>query len=179
MDHNFSEKDSIFGRVSYSDNPAFFPGPFPGIADGGSFSHGDQTATATNAALSETHLFSPTLVNEFRLGFNRIATTRLQPNATTLGIPAQFGIQGIPQVAVNGGLGHHIITGLNRLGSNNYLPSVEYSNTYQLTENLTQQFGRHSMKVGYRISAAAVFYSAAPSGPGRFHLQRLVYRSSD
>ena len=81
VDQNFSDKDSIFGRVSYSDNPAFFPGPFPGIADGGSFSQGNQTATSINAALSETHLFSPTFVNEVRLGFNRIATSRLQPNA--------------------------------------------------------------------------------------------------
>ena len=168
VDQNFSDKDSIFGRVSYSDNPAFFPGPFPGIADGGSFSQGTQTATTINAALSETHLFSPTFVNEVRLGFNRIATTRLQPNADTLGIPAEFGIQGIPQVPLNGGLGGITITGLNRLGSNDYLPSSEYSNTYQLTDNLTKQLGRHSLKAGYQYQRLLFSILQPPQGRGAF-----------
>src|SRR5437764_6297907 len=43
IDHNFSDKDSIFGRVSYSDNPQILPGPFPGIADGSAFSQGIQS----------------------------------------------------------------------------------------------------------------------------------------
>ena len=75
-----------------------FPGPFRGIADGGSFAQGIQTAISDNDALSETHSFSPSLVNEARLGFNRIATTRLRQPPIPLGIPAQFGIQGVPQV---------------------------------------------------------------------------------
>ncbi len=173
VDQNFSDKDSIFGRVSYSDNPAFFPGPFPGVADGGSFSQGYQTATSINAALSETHLFSPTFVNEVRLGFNRIATSRLQPNADTLGIPAQFGIQGIPQVPLNGGLGGITITGLNRLGSNNYLPSSEYSNTYQFTDNLTKQLGRHSLKAGFQYQRLRFSILQPPQGRGAFSFSGL------
>jgi hypothetical protein len=173
VDENFSEKDSIFARVSYSDNPAFFPGPFPGIADGGSFSSGIQAATSTNAALSETHSFSPSLVNEFRLGFNRIASTRLQPNANTFGIPAEFGIQGVPQVPLNGGLGAISISGLNRLGSNNYLPSAEYSNTYQITENLSQQFGRHSVKAGYEYQQLRFSILQPPQGRGSFSFSGL------
>ncbi len=173
VDHTISEKDSIFGRVSYSDNPAFFPGPFGGIADGGSFSSGDQTATSTNAALSETHLFSPTFVNEFRLGFNRIASARLQPNANTPNIPAQFGIQGIPQVPLNGGLGGITISGLNRLGSNNYLPSSEYSNTFQITENLTQQLGRHSLKAGFEYQQLRFSILQPPQGRGAFSFTGL------
>src|SRR6202790_2612966 len=87
VDHNFSQKDSIFGRVSYVDNPTFIPGPFAGIADGGSFSSGDQQARSLNLVVSETHLFSGTLVNEVRAGYNRISSSRLQPNANTMGIP--------------------------------------------------------------------------------------------
>ncbi len=173
VDHTLSDKDSIFGRVSYSDNPAFFPGPFPGIADGGSFSSGVQTATSINAALSETHSFSPTLVNEIRAGFNRIATTRAQPNANTLGIPEQFGIQGVPQVPLNGGLGEINLTGLTRLGSNNYLPSSEYSNTYQLTENLTKQMGRHSLKGGYQYQQLRFSILQPPQGRGSFSFSGL------
>ena len=173
IDANLTEKDSIFGRVSYSDNPEFIPGPFPGIADGGAFYAGDQTATATNAVISETHLFSPTFVNELRFGFNRIASARLQPNANTLGIPAQFGIQGVPQVPLNGGLGGITITGLNRLGSNDYLPSSEYSDTFQLTENVTKQLGRHSLKAGFEYQRLRFSILQPPQGRGAFSFSGL------
>ncbi len=83
VDHNFSPKDNIFGRVSFVDNPTFIPGPFGGIADGGSFSSGDQEARSINTVVSETHMFSPTLINEVRAGYNRISSSRLQPNANT------------------------------------------------------------------------------------------------
>lgn len=166
IDHNFSEKDSIFGRVTYVDNPEFIPGPFPGIADGGSFADGDQTAKSSNSVVSETHSFSPNLVNEVRAGFNRIATTRLQPNGTTANIPAQFGIQGVPQVTDNGGLGSIFIAGLTTLGSNQYLPSVEYSNTLQFTDNLTKELGRQSLKFGFEFQKLRFSILQPPSGRG-------------
>src|SRR5271154_485058 len=150
VDHNFSQKDSIFGRVSYVENPTFIPGPFGGIADGGSFSSGDQDAKSLNTVVSETHLFSPTLINEVRAGYNRISSSRLQPNANTNGIPAQFGIPGVPQGDSNGGLGSIFITGLNTLGSNQFLPSIELSTTSQVTDNLTKVIGRHTFKVGFQ-----------------------------
>jgi hypothetical protein len=173
VDANLTAKDSIFGRESYSDNPELIPGPFPGIADGGAFYTGDQTATANNAALSETHLFSPTLVNEVRLGFNRIATTRIQPNGDTLGIPEQFGIQGVPQIPSNGGLPGITIAGLNRLGGNNYLPSIEYSNTYQFTDNLTKQLGKQSLKIGYEFQRLRFSILQPPQGRGAFSFTGL------
>ncbi len=173
VDQNFSDKDSIFGRVSYSDNPEFLPGPFPGIADGGSFSSGDQSATSINAVISETHLFSPDLVNEARIGYNRIASSRLQPNANTPGIPAEFGIGGVPQVPLNGGLPGITITGLTRLGGNNYLPSSEYSATSQFTDNLTKQLGRHSLKVGYQYQQLRFSILQPPQGRGAFSFSGL------
>jgi Carboxypeptidase regulatory-like domain/TonB-dependent Receptor Plug Domain/TonB dependent receptor len=166
VDHNFSEKDSIFGRVSYSNNPELIPGPFPGIADGGSFADGNQTAVSINSVISETHLFSPDLVNEVRAGYNRIHTTRIQPNGNTLGIPAQFGIQGVPQVASNGGLGSIFITGLTTLGSNQFLPSIEYSNTLQFTDNLTKHAGRQTFKVGFQFQRLRFSILQPPSGRG-------------
>jgi hypothetical protein len=150
VDHNFSQKDNIFGRVSYVDNPTFIPGPFSGIADGGSFSSGDQEARSINTVVSETHLFSATLINEARAGYNRISASRLQPNANTTGIPAQFGIPGVPQGNSNGGLGSLFITGLNTLGSNQFLPSIELSTTSQVTDNLTKAAGRQTFKVGFQ-----------------------------
>jgi hypothetical protein len=166
VDHNFSEKDSIFGRVSYVDNPTFIPGPFTGIADGGSFSSGDQQARSLNLVVSETHLFSATLVNEVRAGYNRISSSRLQPNANVSGIPAQFGIPGIPQGNSNGGLGSLFITGLNTLGSNQFLPSIELSTTSQLTDNLTKSAGRHTFKVGFQYQRLGFNILQPPSGRG-------------
>ena len=150
VDHNISSKDSAFGRLSYVRNPDLIPGPFPGIADGGAFYAGDQFTTSWNSALSETHQFSPTFFNEFRLGYNHLRASRVQPNANTEGIPQQFGIQGVPQGNSNGGLGSIYFTGLNYLGSSQYLPSIELSTTSQITDNVTKMLGRHALKAGFQ-----------------------------
>lgn len=167
-DQNFSDKDSLFARVSYSNNPEFLPRPFPGLADGGSFADGDQTADSTNAVLSETHSLSATFVNEARVGFSRMTATRLQPNADELTASSQFGIQGIPQVPDNGGLGSFFLSGLTTLGSNEYLPSVEYSNTLQFTDNVTKIQGRHSLKFGYEFQQLRFSILQPPAGRGAF-----------
>jgi outer membrane receptor protein involved in Fe transport len=118
-------------------------------------------------ALSETHSFSPTLVNEARLGFNRIGTTRVQPYATDLSnIPGQFGIQDVPQVPYNGGLGTMFISGLNNLGSNQFLPSVEYNSTVQFTDNLTKIRGKHTLKAGLEFQHLKFSILQPPSGRG-------------
>jgi hypothetical protein len=166
VDHNFSQKDSVFGRVSYVDNPTFIPGPFSGIADGGSFSSGDQEARSVNSVVSETHVFSSTLVNEARAGYNRISSSRLQPNANASGIPAQFGIPGVPQGNSNGGLGSIFIAGLTTLGSNQYLPSIELSTTSQVTDNLTKAAGRHTFKVGFQFQRLGFNILQPASGRG-------------
>jgi Carboxypeptidase regulatory-like domain len=150
VDHSFSQKDNIFGRLSFQEVPTFLPGPFGGIADGGSFASGDQLAKSWNSVISETHAFSSTLINEVRAGYNRIASSRLQPNAGTPGIPDQFGIPGVTSAESNGGLGSFFISGLNQLGSNQFLPSIELSTTSQVTENLTKSLGRHTIKVGFQ-----------------------------
>jgi Carboxypeptidase regulatory-like domain len=166
VDHNFSQKDNIFGRVSFVDNPTFIPGPFGGIADGGSFSSGDQEARSINTVVSETHMFSPTLINEVRAGYNRISSSRLQPNANTAGIPDSFGIPGIPQGNSNGGLGSIFISGLNTLGSNQFLPSIELSTTSQVTDNLTKAHGRQTFKVGFQYQRLGFNILQPPSGRG-------------
>jgi len=150
VDHNFSDRDQMFSRISYSDEPTFLPGPFGGIADGGAFNQGLQTAVTVNSALNETHSFSPTLINEARLGYTRIGSSRVQPPANDLSnIPAKFGILGIPQVQLNGGLPALQIAGLNTLGSNSFLPSEEFNGTWQFTENLTKVYHSHTFKGGF------------------------------
>ncbi|MGD0758443.1 MAG: carboxypeptidase-like regulatory domain-containing protein [Candidatus Sulfotelmatobacter sp.] len=149
LDLDLSDKDQLFYRFSYKDDPQFIPGIFGGVADGGAFQQGPQTAIAQQSALAYTHVFSPTLVNVARAGFNYLNTTRESPEASNFGLPAQYGIQDIPQVAKNGGLPAFGINGLATLGSNSFLPSDEVSSTFQLTDDLTKIYGKHTFKMGF------------------------------
>lgn len=147
-DYDPSQSDQVFVRFSYNDDPQYIPGPFGGIADGGAFQQGVQSAKADQAVAGYTHVFNPTLVNQARLGWNHLHTTRYGPVATQMGIPAQFGIQGIQQVAENGGLPAFGFGGLATLGSNSFLPSDEVSQTTQVTDDFTKIYGNHSFKMG-------------------------------
>jgi hypothetical protein len=147
-DYDPSEKDQVFVRFSYEDDPNLIPGPFTGIADGGGFQEGNQSAKSDQAVAGYTHVFTPTTINVIHGGFNHLHTTRFGPVGSTLGIPAQFGIQGIPQVAENGGLPAISISGLSTLGSNSFLPSDEVSQTLQITDDFTKIYGKHSFKTG-------------------------------
>jgi hypothetical protein len=150
MDFNFNDKNQLFFRFSLADDPQFIPGIFGGVADGGGFQQGTQTANAQQSALSYTHTFSPTLINVVRAGLNYLHTTRVSPSANDLSdIPSQFGIQGIPQLQENGGLPAFGINGLQTLGSNAFLPSDEVTSTFQLTDDVTKILGKHTFKMGF------------------------------
>jgi hypothetical protein len=147
-DVNPSAKDQLFVRFSYVDDPQFIPGIFGGIADGGAFQQGIQTAKSNQAVLGYTHVFTPSTINVVRAGFNHLHTTRFGPEGNTQGIPAQFGIQGVPQSNENGGLPAIVIAGLSELGSNDFLPSDEVSQTFQVTDDFTKIYGKNSFKMG-------------------------------
>src|SRR5580692_529837 len=150
MDINFNEQNQLFYRFSLVDDPQFIPGIFGGVADGGGFQQGTQTAIAEQSALGYTHTFSPTLINEVRAGLNYLHTTRVSPEADDLSnIPGEFGIQGVPQVSLNGGLPAFGINGLSTLGSNAFLPSDEVTSTFQLTDSVTKIYGKHTFKMGF------------------------------
>jgi hypothetical protein len=147
-DYALSDKNQMFVRVSYLDDPQFLPAIFGGIADGGSFAQGLQSAKSNQSVAAWTHVFSPSTVNVGRVGFNHLHTTRYGPQGNNMGIPAQYGFQGIPQVPLNGGLPQIVIAGLQNLGSNDYLPSDEVSQTLQVTDDFTKIHGAHSFKMG-------------------------------
>ncbi len=168
-DQNFSERDTLFSRVSYVRNPQFIPGPFANIADGGGFNAGTQDSTSWNGVLSETHSFSATFINEARIGVNRIASSRLQAYGTTLGIPQQYGIGGVPQVPSNGGLPTIDIAGLTQLGGSGYLPSIEYSTVGQFSDTLTKNAGKHNIKAGYEYQRLRFSVLQPPAARGNFY----------
>ena len=98
--------------------------------------------------MSETHIFTPSLVNEARFGYSRVVDIRHQPFANQLGIPAQFGIGGIPQFSGNGGLPTLSFNNLANLGQAGSLPSNKASDISQISDNLTISRGHHVLRTG-------------------------------
>jgi hypothetical protein len=170
IDHNISNRDSIFGRFSYEDQPSFVPSPFNNALDGGAFQDGYQDNSYRSAAISETHTFSQTMVNEFRFGYNRINSHRFQLNYNQ-NVAAQLGFPGVPFGPDNGGLPSIAINdGTAAIGSSGFLPSIEKQNAYVIAENLAKVQGRHSLKFGteLRFIEFTIFQPAASRGTLNF-----------
>ena len=81
----------MFARYSYTNEPVTLTPPF-GILDGGGFGgSGNTVVEGRNFTFSETHIFNPSLVNEFRVGYNWIVAAYVPPNSAT-DVSAQLGI---------------------------------------------------------------------------------------
>jgi hypothetical protein len=170
IDHKINDKDNMFGRFSYEDQPSVIPPPFNNILDGGGFFDGIEDNSYRSVALSETHLFAPQLVNEFRIGYSRINSHRYQPNYNQ-NIAGQVDFPGVPFSPINGGLPFLTFSdGTAQIGSSIYLPSIEKQNTFVLTENLNWIRGQHSMKYGteVRFEQFTIFQPAASRGTMNF-----------
>lgn len=151
IDHKFSDKNNIFGRFSYEDQPSFIPSTFQSTGgDGGGFFSGIEDNAYRSIAISDIHTFSPTLINEFRVGYNRINSHRFQDNYN-VNVSANVGFPGVPFSPINGGLPQLTFSDVSTLGSPTFLPSVELQNTYVLDENVTMVRGRHTLKFGTEI----------------------------
>jgi len=169
LDINFIQRDMLFFRFSLVDDPQLIPGVFGGVPDGGSFQQGDQTALAQQSALSWSHAFTPSTVNVAKVGFTHLHTTRVSPAANDLSdIPAQFGIQAVPQVHENGGLPALGIDGLTALGSSSFLPSDEVSSTFQVTDDFTRIYAKHTFKIGFEFQRAKFSTLQPPFSRGEF-----------
>ncbi|MDP9159919.1 MAG: carboxypeptidase-like regulatory domain-containing protein, partial [Acidobacteriota bacterium] len=150
VDQNFSQHDQMFGRVSYSRRNANFQPSITGLGDNSTFGQGAIKTSSMNVAISETHAFSETMINEARFGYSKLRDSFDPSIANKLGIPAQFGISGVPQTAGNGGLPTISISGLTDLGAGGFAsPNRRRNDTIQITENLTKVRGPHSFKGGF------------------------------
>jgi hypothetical protein len=173
VDHTFSNKDSIFGRFSYEDQPSFIPPPFNNVLDGGGFFDGFEDFSYRSVALSETHVFDSTHVNEFRFGYNRINAHRYQVNFNE-NVSAQLEYPGVPfePGTFNGGLPALTFGdgSAPELGSSGFLPSIEKQNSYVFTDNFTWIRGRHSIKFGteIRFEQFTIFQPSASRGTADF-----------
>ncbi len=164
IDHRFSENDSLFGRFSFSDQTLTPPGSIPPPLDAASFSSGDFLNNSRSLVLTETHIFTPRIVNELRLGYNRNRSGRLQFNSDK-NLSAQIGIPGIPFGPSNGGLPQFSIGDLTSFGSSEYQPTVEIQNVYQVIDSLSWVKGRHTLKFGGELKPIVNFSILQPPVP--------------
>jgi len=179
IDHKISDSDSIFGRVSWSNQTDVPPGAIPPPLDAASFSSGTFLQKPRNVVVSETHIFTPRLINELRLGYTQNESDRLQFNSDQ-NLSAQLGIPGIPFSSNNGGLPQFGVSGLSSFGSAEYQPTVEKQAIYQLIDSLTLIHGRHTIKFGVELKPRVNFTILQPPVPrgyfgfsGTYTLQNL------
>src|SRR6266699_1982601 len=137
IDHSFSEKNLLFGTfISNRDSrtePTLQGNNLPGFGD-------SRPAKRELLALGYTHVFSPTVTNEFRTGLNRLLIT-FNPAATAT--PADFGISSpslvLPDFVVTGGLAFGGITNF---------PQGRGDTTFQYADTVSMIRGRHAFKFG-------------------------------
>jgi hypothetical protein len=166
LDFNPSSTDQAFARYSYSNNPTNFAPPFA-ILDGGGFgTDGQNSNYAKSGVFSETHFFSPTLSNEFRVGYNYLHASYLQTGSQT-NVAADYGLGGIPYGPSLGGFPDIGFNGsINGIGIPSYMPSNELQNVIEFIDNVSKIWGRHSIKIGANIQHVRFFGLQSPNPTG-------------
>ncbi len=162
IDHRLSDKDSLFGTLSWSTTNKTNTAPFPGALDGATFAGVPEQDLNRNAMASWTRVWSPSLISETRLAFTRLVTSRIQTANSNTDEFKAFGIGGYnPMTALNGGL-PQITFGTSyqtqypgqtysQIGANDWLPSKEYSNVWDFIQNVAVTKGSHALKFGAEI----------------------------
>jgi Carboxypeptidase regulatory-like domain len=154
LDHTFSTTDSLFARFSYDQASSYVPGGAPGFAEQGPFASNQSIQNhARNAAISETHLFSPTTVNQLNFGFNRIFDY-----ITSQGTGSCYSnIIGIPGANLGGGscglTSVELLGSYWSLGDRGFTPFVGGTNVWTTSDTLDMVRGSHDIRVGGSLRA--------------------------
>jgi hypothetical protein len=167
IDHSFGPKNRIFGVYDRALRDNDQPGALPGIAVGQSGSL-DNSYPAYAIALGETTMFSPTLINEAHIGFLHIDQLIQNHYGNTMGIPAQYGINGVPQIAGNGGLPPISLSGLTGLGEKTYRPTISKIYSIEAADSVTWVHGRSTYKFGVQVDDLTSNITQPPYGRGQF-----------
>jgi hypothetical protein len=164
-DYYLNPKNSIFGRYSYAAYTEQAPGAFGLEAGGPNFGNyaGDSSALNQSLAAGWTYTISPTVINEFRLGYMRYHVSDV-PNgygtdpATQAGIPGlnldKTYTSGMPYFDIqDAGVGDDKLG--YSLGANQCnCPLTQSERQIQFVDNLTKIHGNHSFKFGVDLRYA-------------------------
>jgi hypothetical protein len=152
MDHQFTGKDSLFVRYSLNLDREFWPtGTVPEstttLPGYGPFSHNSYQM----AGLDSTHIFTPKLVNEFKLGYNRWQLREVNQDlgnnlAASLGITGVYNIGSVPA-----GIPNMNFSGYAGMGADEGIPESGAVNTFQIGDTLTHVVGSHTLSYGADI----------------------------
>jgi hypothetical protein len=154
LDENFSNKDSLFARFSYDQATSYVPGGAPGLAEAGAFASNQGIINhARNAAVSETHLFSPSTVNQFSAGYNRIFDYITSQGSYTCAAQS-YGIPGANLGGESCGLtSMQMDGGYWSLGDRGYTPFQGGTNVFSVSDTLDMVRGNHDIRIGGAIRA--------------------------
>jgi len=172
-DWNITQKDTSFVRYSRGDDNLTTTSRLPNLPAG--FGSGTNPTKPWAAVFEETHLFSSSLISEFRFGyihdqygytppFNNI------PLSANLGIVnANVNAQGMPDPELGGGA---LIGGFNNQleYTGDYGPYLIHQNSIQGAENLSWVKGKHTMKFGANIIRRQLNLFRPLTGKGYFFM---------
>ena len=147
MDHRFSDNDLLMGRFTISDLASSTSGGrygAPPLDLENPYGSRRQNTRLYSVSIQETHIFTPTLLNEFTVGLQRNTNgqgTLADPQAwsTDLGLPNPFGALGWPTLYTD------------RFYWDNDNRNDQNLTGYVLEDNLTFVTGKHTFKMGGKI----------------------------
>jgi hypothetical protein len=168
VDHTFSSSDTAFARFSYDDAVSFVPGGFTGgFAEANAFGSNQGIINhARNVAIGETHVFSPSMVNQASFGYNRIfdyitsqGTGSCQ--SAKLDIPgANLGCNGLGSAAtcIKGAFSCGLVDtllvgGYWSVGDRGFSPFQGGTNIFSFKDSLDLIRRKHDIKLGIDIRA--------------------------
>jgi Carboxypeptidase regulatory-like domain len=148
FDHHWGSKDSAFTRYNLTTDSEFSPSGLPtGLPGYGTFR--DDWFTATG--IDWTHVFSPTLVNEAKLDYNRWQyhwTTQDQGNS----IASELGLKNLLTAPRDIGVPNLGFGGFSDApGSDTSYPQAGAVNTFEYGDTLSQIHGNHSLAYGFQF----------------------------
>lgn len=146
LDHQITGFNKLTGKFFFTDQPS--RNPFADSAAASRFESSEDTRQRT-FSLTDTHIFSPSVINEFRFGyFNNRNDTVAVPYFTN----AQFGINNpladerpdLALIAINGGddIGDDIVVGTSPDDT------LDKQQTFTLSNAVSMIKGRHSLRIG-------------------------------
>ncbi len=154
LDNNFSNSDLMFARFSYDQAVSYVPGGAPGFAEQSPFGSNQGIQNhGRNAAISETHVFSPNTVNQISAGYNRIFDY-ITSQGTGSCLSQTFGIPGANLGGASCGLtSTQLDGGYWSLGDRGYTPFTGGTNVFSISDSFDMIRGKHDIKIGGSVRA--------------------------
>jgi Carboxypeptidase regulatory-like domain len=170
LDHQLTSRNELFARFTYFDSAQLFP-YVPNVfaqnppAPPGFGTNKDDTGR--NLALGLTSVLRPTLINDFRFGYEYYFGTKEGQNIND-GFLQTLGIARAPG-SINRGITAINVPGYADLGDSDiFQPQIRKNNTFQFTDNLAWVKGRHTFQFGADVRRLQLFYLVENFGQGFF-----------